>query len=191
MPSVFTRTLLSAVLATISLGAMAATPAAPAAPAPMPGRVTPQVRSMEVLRAFAKLCNAPQLTFDTLSARATAAGMKVVPGQAATGVRAGRWSGAVPSGDFVLLVDETRGIKGVTTSCGVAAEVGDTEVFRAAAIKTMSLRAGVQPDISTEGGRTFDFGIVRPPSTRIAVRDFKPKGLSRVMVSVSAVAPGH
>lgn len=144
---------------------------------------------MEVLRAFAKLCNAPQLTFDSLSARATATGMKVVPGQAAAGARAGRWSGAVASGDFVLLVDENRGIKGVTTSCAVAAEVGDADLFRATAIKTMSLRAGVQPDISTEGGRTFDFGIVRAPSTRITVRDFKPKGLNRVMVSVSTVTP--
>lgn len=183
MPSVFSRALLCSAIATVSLGAIAAAPAA--APA-----VTPESRSMDVLRAFDKLCNAPKLTFEILAERAKATGMKPVPAPAPpSGTRIGRWGGGVPSGDFALLVDEIRNVKGVTTSCAVAAEVGDVDIFRATAAKTMSLRAGVKPDVSTDGGRTFDFGVVRPPSTRITVRDFKPKGLKRILVSVSTLAP--
>ena len=190
MSPVFTRALLCSAAATISLGAVAAAPAPSAAPAPV--AVTPASRSMDVLRAFDKLCNAPKLTFDVLAERARVTGMKTVPAPAPAanaGLRIGRWGGALPSGEFALLVDETRNIKGVMTSCAVAADVGDVEVFRAAAIKTMSLRANVKPDISTEGGRTFDFGIVRPPSTHIVLRDLKPKGLNRILVTVSTLTP--
>jgi len=185
MPSVFSRALLCSAVATMSLGAMAAAPAPAAATA-----VPPESRAMDVLRAFDKLCNAPKLSFDILAERAKATGMKAVPPSAVpAGTRIGRWGGGMPSGDFALLVDEVSNVKGVATSCAVAAEVGDVDLFRATAIKTMSLRAGVKPDVSTEGGRTFDFGVVRPPSTRIIVRDFKPKGLKRVLVSVSTLAP--
>ena len=190
MLPVFTRALLCSAVATFSLGAIAAAPAPSAAPAPV--AVTPASRSMDVLRAFDKLCNAPALTFDVLSERARLTGMKTVPAAAPaanSGMRLGRWGGTVPSGEFALLVDETRNIKGVLTSCAVAADVGDVEVFRGAAIKTMSLRANVKPDISTEGGRTFDFGIVRPPSTHIVIRDLKPKGLNRILITVSTLAP--
>ena len=147
---------------------------------------------MDVLRAFDKLCNAPKLTFDILAERAKVTGMKPVPGATApAGTRIGRWGGGMPSGDFALLVDEIRNVKGVTTSCAVAAEVGDADVFRATAVKTMSLRAGVKPDTGTDGGRTFDFGIVRAPTTRIVVRDFKPKGLNRILVTVSTLVPAR
>jgi hypothetical protein len=195
MPSVFLRAVLCTAVATVSLGALAAAPAPAVAPSVAPTAsptVTPEARSMDVLRAFDKLCNAPKLTFTILAERAKATGMQAVteatPAPPA-GTRAGRWGGGMPSGNFVLLVDELRNVKGVTTSCAVAAEVGDVDIFRATAAKTMNLRAGVKPDISTDGGRTFDFGIVRPPSTRITVRDFKPKGLKRILVSVSTLAP--
>lgn len=182
MPSFFSRALLCACAATVSLGAVAAAPAATVA--------SEQARSMDVLRAFDKLCNAPKLTFDVLAERARLTGMKVVPAAAPpAGTRIGRWGGTLPSGEFALLVDENRSIKGLLTSCAVAAEVGNADVFRAAATATMQLRAGVKPDTGTDGGRLFDFGIVRPPSTRITIRDFKPKGLNRVLVSVSTLTP--
>lgn len=193
MSSVFTRTLLCTVFTTTSLGALAAgqAPVKPAASTV----ASEQSRSMDVLRAFNTLCNAPQLTFDALSAHAKAIGMKpAASAQASTpaaGKREGRWGGAVPSGPFALLLDENRSMKGVTTSCAVAAAVGDADIFRAEAIKSMKLRDGVKPDTGTDGRRTFDFGIVRPPSTRITVYDFKPKGVNQVMVSVSSVAPGR
>ena len=90
-----------------------------------------------------------------------------------------------------MLVDESRGDKGVLTSCAVAAEVGDADVFRSAAIKTMQLRADTRSETGTDGHRSFDFGIVRPPSTRITITDFKPKGLNRVLVAVSTLAPAR
>jgi hypothetical protein len=189
MPSVFLRALLCSAVATVSLGAMAAAPAPAPSAAPA---VTPQSRSLDVLRAFDKLCNAPRLTFEILSDRAKVTGMKPVPASTPAppaGTRIGRWGGTVPSGEFALLVDEIRSIKGIMTSCAIAADVGDVEVFRAAAIKTMSLRADVKPDISTEGGRTFDFGIVRQPSTHIFIRDLKPKGLNRILITVSTLVP--
>jgi hypothetical protein len=181
MSSLFSRALLGTCLAAVLSGATAAAPA--------PAVASEQARAMDVLRAFDKLCNAPKLDFAVLAERAKITGMKPVPATAAAGARVGRWGGTLPGGEFALLVDESRSIKGVLTSCAVAAEVGDADVFRAAAIKTMALRAGVKPDIGTDGGRLFDFGIVRPPSTRITIRDFKPKGLNRVLVSVSTLAP--
>jgi hypothetical protein len=191
MSSVILRALLCTVVATTSLGATAAAPVSAPTTAPA-GPITPAARSMDVLRAFDKLCNAPKLTFDVLADRAKVTGMKTVPAEApAAGTRVGRWGGTLPSGEFALLVDEGRTIKGVTTSCAVAADVGDVEIFRATAIKTMNLKANIKPDISTEGGRTFDFGIVRPPSTRITVRDLKPKGLNRVLVTVSTLTPAR
>jgi len=189
MPSVYLRALVCSAVATISLGAMVAAPAVLAAPA-VPTAATAPSRSMDVLRAFDKLCNAPKLTFDVLADRAKVTGMKAVPAPAPpSGTRIGRWGGTMPSGEFALLVDEIRSIKGLMTSCAVAADVGDVEVFRTAAIKTMSLRANVKPDISTEGGRTFDFGIVRQPSTHIFIRDLKPKGLNRILITVSTLVP--
>ena len=187
MPSLFLRTLLGTAVATMSLGAIAAAPVAATV-------ASEEARAMDVLRAFDKLCNAPKLTFDILAERAKVTGMKPVPAPAAApalaaGTRLGRWGGTMPSGEFALLVDQSTSIKGVLTTCAVAAEVGDADVFRAMAIKTMKLRANVTSDTSTEGGRVFDFGIVRPPSTRIVVRDFKPKGQNRILISVSTLAP--
>lgn len=149
---------------------------------------------MDVLRAFDKLCNAPKLSFDILAERAKVTGMKPVPAPASApatpaGTRLGRWGGTMPSGEFALLVDQVTSVKGILTTCAVAAEVGDADVFRAMAIKTMKLRANVTSDTSTEGGRVFDFGIVRPPSTRIVVRDFKPKGQNRILIAVSTLVP--
>lgn len=182
MPSLFSRTLLCTAIATLSCCAIAA-PAAPTL-------ASEQARSMDVLRAFDKLCNAPSLTFDVLAERARITGMSVVPAEAAPkGTRIGRWGGKLPGGEFALLVDESRNVKGLTTSCAVAADVGDADVFRTLATTTMKLRADVKPDIGTDGGRFFDFGIVRPPSTRITIRDLKPKGLNRVLVSVSSIKP--
>ena len=183
MPSLFSRALLGTCVAAVSLGATAAAPA--------PTVASEQARAMDVLRAFDKLCNAPKLDFTMLAERAKITGMKPVPAAAAApaGARIGRWGGTMPSGEFALLVDESRSIKGVLTSCAVAAEVGDADVFRAAATTTMKLRANVKPDTGTDGGRLFDFGIVRAPSTRITIRDFKPKGLGRVLVSVSTLTP--
>ena len=181
MSSLFSRALLCACVATVSLGAAAA--------APTPTVASEQARAMDVLRAFDKLCNAPRLDFTVLAERAKITGMKPVPATAPAGTRIGRWGGTMPSGEFALLVDESRSIKGVLTSCAVAAEVGDADVFRAAATTTMKLRDGVKPDTGTDGGRLFDFGIVRAPSTRITIRDFKPKGLNRVLVSVSTLTP--
>lgn len=192
MPSFFSRALLCTCAATVSLGAAAAAPVAPAAPAPTVA--SEQARSMDVLRAFDKLCNAPALTFDVLAERAKITGMKPVPvtGTATpAGTRIGRWGGTLPSGEFALLVDENRSIKGLMTSCAVAADVGDADIFRAAATATMKLRTDVKSDTGTDGGRLFDFGIVRAPSTRITIRDFKPKGLNRVLVSVSTLKPAR
>lgn len=192
MPSFFSRALLCTCAATVSLGAAAAAPVAPAVPAPTVA--SEQARSMDVLRAFDKLCNAPALTFDVLAERAKITGMKPVPvtGTATpAGTRIGRWGGTLPSGEFALLVDENRSIKGLMTSCAVAADVGDADIFRAAATATMKLRTDVKSDTGTDGGRLFDFGIVRAPSTRITIRDFKPKGLNRVLVSVSTLKPAR
>lgn len=196
MPSFFSRALLCTCAATVSLGAaVAAAPATSAAPvapaAPAPTVASEQARSMDVLRAFDKLCNAPALSFDMLAERARITGMKPVPvtGTAPAGTRIGRWGGTLPSGEFALLVDENRSIKGLMTSCAVAAEVGDADIFRAAATATMKLRTDVKSDTGTDGGRLFDFGIVRAPSTRITIRDFKPKGLNRVLISVSTLKP--
>lgn len=149
----------------------------------------PLNRAQSVINTFQVMCTLELPKFEQIEAKATAMRMQLQAdnkGALTENVvtRSKAWGGGLTTGPFALLLDEMSGPKGKATGCAVAAEVPDSDTFRAEAINTLKLAAMRTPEIGADGSRSFVWDGIYGTGTTLILRDFKPTGRPGVMLKL-------
>jgi hypothetical protein len=150
-------------------------------------------RTASIINAFQVMCTLELPNFAHIEEKAIAMRMKrqvdkteATPGNTST--RSTLWVGTLSSGPFVLLLDEMSGARGKSTSCAIAVNgAPDTDAFRAAAVKVMNLPTVPQPEMRSDGSRSFIWDGVFGKGTTFLVRDFKSLGKPGIMLKLIAM----
>jgi hypothetical protein len=150
-------------------------------------------RAGSVINAFQVMCTLERPNFEHIEEKAIAMRMlrqvdktEATPGNTST--RNTAWVGGLTNGPFVLLLDEMSGAKGKSTSCAIAVnDVSNTDSFRATALKVMNLPTVPQPEMRSDGTRSFIWDGIFGVGTTFIVRDFKPLGKPGIMLKLLAM----
>ena len=150
-------------------------------------------RAGSIINAFQVMCTLELPNFEHIEEKAIAMRMlrqidktEATPGNTST--RRTLWVGTLTSGPFVLLLDEMSGAKGKSTSCAIAVnDVPDTDAFRTAAVKVMNLPTVPQPEIQSDGSRSFIWDRIFGTGTTFLIRDFKPLSKPGIMLKLLAM----
>ena len=152
----------------------------------------PLTRDESVINTFEVMCNLELPNFEHIDEKATAMRMHVLgnneaPSPGNTVTRSKSWAGSLTTGPFVLLLDEMSGAKGKSTGCAIVGDVPDVDAFRTSAVKVMKLPAVPQPEMGSDGSRSYVWDGFVGPGTTLILRDFKPSGKPGVMLKLLAM----
>jgi hypothetical protein len=131
-----------------------------------------------VINTFQVMCQLEPLNFERLSERATAMRM-ILQGDnkyssAQNTITCSKsWVGNLRTGPFIFLLDEMSGVKGLSTSCAVVANVPDVDAFRAEALKEMHLKDISSPELGNDGSRSYTWSNPYGQGSTLIIRDFK------------------
>ena len=149
----------------------------------------PMNRAQSLLNAFQITCTLELPNFEDITAKAAAMRMtltvdKTQPAANDTVQHDQVWVGALTDGPYLLLVSTLSGSKGVSTSCAIAGSVDDQDAFRAEAIKKMTLPESINPEMGSDGSRSFVWDHIYGSGTTLIIRDFPAKRELGVMVKL-------
>jgi hypothetical protein len=146
-------------------------------------------RAQSLINTFQVMCTLELPNFEHIDAKATAMRIPLqadnkgaLPGNAVTHNKV--WAGSLTTGPFVLLLDEMSGQNGKATGCAIVGEAPDLEAFRTEAIKTMKLGVMQNPEMGSDGSRSFIWNNIYGNGTTLILRDFKPAGKPGVMLKL-------
>jgi hypothetical protein len=151
-------------------------------------------RADSVINAFQVMCTIEPPNFEHIDEKAGAMRMHLqhdskAPSPGNTVTRSKSWASTLTTGPFALMLDEMSGSKGKSTSCAIAADVGDTDAFRSTAITVMKLPTSFQPEIRNDGSRSYVWNGIYGKGSTLILRDFKPIGKPGVMLKLLAMQP--
>ena len=156
----------------------------------------PLTRDESVINTFQVMCTLELPNFGHIDAKAAAMRMQLQgdnkadsPGNTVT--RSKSWVGSLTTGPFVLLLDEMSGPKGKATGCAIVGNVPDADAFRTATVKVIKLPSIPQPDMPSDGSRSYVWDGFFGLGTTLILRDFKPSGRPGVMLKLVAMEQGR
>lgn len=141
----------------------------------------PADRNGSIINAFQVMCTLQAPDFDHLAGQATAMRMHVFADDTSTTptgetIRQTAWAGMLGTGSFALRAEQMRGVKGVSTSCGVEGRVADVAAFREAAIKTLRLNASSEQRTIEGSHATYWDGYFNEGGTLVLTDMERPAG---------------
>jgi hypothetical protein len=149
-------------------------------------------RAQSLTNSFQVICGLTLPKFSNLDAYAAALKLRVlsdtreVPQADAVGHQKS-WLGSLTSGPFALFVEEMSGSKGTATSCAVAGDVPDPDQFRGDATALIKLPPEPQPELSSDGSRSWIWPDFFGQNTLLILRDYKLIGKTGVILKLTSM----